>query len=318
MKQYLKYIITILIITFLIFEGFILCILKFPSGFFKNTYQSVIVDKYRLLQKTNEPKIIMVSGSSSAFGLDNEMLEKASGYKVINLGLHAGFGNVLPSELAKENINKGDIVLLGYEYNWMYGFDFMNQELVMTGIDDNIDLYKHIPIKKWSSFIGYILQYAQKKYEWEKYKDLKFEGVYAKQAFDKKTIKMIADREFSMQDYYEKIDKYTSVNLADIYIYDSSIKYLKDYKKYVEHKGAKIYFVAPPIYDKAVTGDYEDFQKLKQLEEKQIGIPYISNPEDYFFDESLMSNEIYHCNKEGEKKRTELLIDDLKSAKVIK
>lgn len=37
---------------------------------------------------------------------------------VANLGLHAGFGHLFYAELAKANINEGDIVLLGYEYGW--------------------------------------------------------------------------------------------------------------------------------------------------------------------------------------------------------
>ena len=41
------------------------------------------------------------------------------------------------------------------------------------------------------------------------------------------------------------------------------------------------------------------------------------NPEDYFFEDELMSNSIYHCSTEGEKIRTELLIEDLKQANVI-
>lgn len=48
-----------------------------------------------------------------------------------------------------------------------------------------------------------------------------------------------------------------------------------------------------------------------------IGIPYISNPEDYFFENELMSNSIYHCSSEGAIVRTQLLIQDLKNAGII-
>lgn len=149
--------------TVVIFEVIVLSILKYPPGVFYSSYQSLIQDKYRILKETNEPKIIVVSGSSSAFGLDQKMLEDASGYKVANLGLHAGFGHLFYSELAKANINEGDIVLLGYEHNWWCDFNNLSTDLIMSGIDDDIEMYTRIPIKKWPDFIGYIFKYAEKK-----------------------------------------------------------------------------------------------------------------------------------------------------------
>ena len=67
MRQYVKYLVTIALLTVLIFECIVIGIIKFPGGVFYPSYQNVIVDKYRILQNTNEPKIIVVSGSSSSF-----------------------------------------------------------------------------------------------------------------------------------------------------------------------------------------------------------------------------------------------------------
>ena len=118
MKEYLKFLISSIIAAFVLFEVISLGILMYPRGRFYQSYQSLIQDKYRILIETNTPKIIMIAGSSSAFGLNQSMLEEATGYKVANLGLHAGFGHWFYTELAKANINEGDIVLLGYEYGW--------------------------------------------------------------------------------------------------------------------------------------------------------------------------------------------------------
>lgn len=79
MKRYLKFLATTLFLTLLFFEGITLSILKFPENVFYSSYQSLIQDKYRILNETSSPKIIIVAGSSSAFGLDQEMLEKAGG-----------------------------------------------------------------------------------------------------------------------------------------------------------------------------------------------------------------------------------------------
>lgn len=307
MKQYLKYITTIIVMAIVVFEIIVLGILKFPKGVFYSSYQSMIVDKYRMLENTDEPKIIIVTGSSGAFGLDQKMLEDATGYKVVNLGLHAGFGHLFHSELAKENINKGDIVLLGYEYGWQNGFDTLGQDLIMSGIDDNIDIYTHIPIKKWPEFIGYIFKHAEKKHE---YQDAT--GYYSREAFDGKNGQMTMERQYlDWSENFEKID------LTNVIISQSTVEYLKNFKEFVEKQEASVYFISPPLLKEFVVCNYTEFDNLKKQEEERIGIPYISNPTEYLFEKELMFDTSYHCSTKGEKVRTQLLIQDLKRASII-
>lgn len=310
MRYYFKFLITAMVLTVFMFEGITIGILKYPENVFDSSFQSLIQDKYRILMETNEPKIIVVSGSSSAFGLDQGMLEEScGGYKVVNLGLHAGFGHLFYSELAKANINKGDIVLLGYEYEWQNGFDSLNQNLIMSGIDNNIEMYTKIPVRKWPEFIGYLFKYAEIKNKYEG-----TSGIYSREAFDSETGQMIMIRKESLE---YTAEEYGTVDLTGVEITDEAVEYLVGFKEYVEEKGASIYFIAPPLVADAIVCDYSEFERLKTLEEEQIGIPYISDPTDYFFPCELMFNQKYHCNSAGEKVRTELLIDDLKRAAVI-
>ena len=294
-------------------ECIIFGIIKYPKGVFHQSYQSLIQDKYELLLNTNDPKIIFVAGSSGTFGLDQKMLEEASGYKVVNLGVHAGFGPIFFSEISKANINEGDIVLLAYEYNWYPddGFDMVGTELIMTGIDDDIELYKYIPARKWPSFLGYIFTYATMKNYYQPPT-----GIYSREAFDEETTQLVMQRDEKM-DYEAMKDKFEVIDLHDAVISDRSIKYLKEYKKYVEDRGAKVYFVAPPLIKNAVICSDEDFRLFAKQEEEKIGIPYISDPSDYLYPEELMYDALYHCNSEGEKVRTGMLIEDLKNAGVI-
>ena len=237
------------------------------------------------------------------------MLEEVTGYKVANLGLHAGFGHLFYSELAKANINEGDIVLLGYEYGWQKGFEDLNQDLIMTGIDDEIAMYTRIPIERWPEFIGYLFKYAETK---NSYTDAS--GIYSREAFDAETGQMTMVRDYNME-YSAEI--YGSVSTDGLYIDEKAVEYLLNFKQYIEDRGASVYFIAPPVLKDAVTCDLSDFDKLKKLEEEKIAIPYISNPTDYVFPCELMSNAVYHCNSAGEDVRTELLIGDLRRANII-
>ena len=74
-----------------------------------------------------------------------------------NLGLHAGFGYLFISELVKANINRGDIVFLGYEYGLPTDFETLDQRLTMTGIDSDLEIYTRIPVERWKDFAGYLL-----------------------------------------------------------------------------------------------------------------------------------------------------------------
>ncbi len=311
MKEYLKFISITLILTIVFFEVIILGIIKKPENTFHSSYQSMIQDKFRILMETNEPKIIIVSGSSSAFGLDQKMLEQATGYKVANLGLHAGFGCLFYTELAKANINEGDIVLLGYEYGWQNedSFDSLGTDLIMTGIDSNIEMYTYIPPRKWETFIGYLFSFASTKNLYQG-----ASGIYSREAFDSKTGQMTMVRDYNME--YTK-EAYGVIDLSNVYISDNTKNYLKKFKDYVEQQGASVYFISPPLIVDSVVCDYNEFEKLKELEEQEIRIPYISNPTDYLYPSSLMSNALYHCNSAGERVRTEMLISDLKNALVI-
>lgn len=309
--KYIKFLSITIIMSAVLFQAIVCGIICEPKNVFDSSYQSVIQDKFRILQSTNDPKIIVVAGSNAAFGLNQKMLASATGYKVVNLGLHAGFGHLFYSELAKANINKGDIVLLGYEYGWQDedGFRNLGADLIMSGIDDNISMYRYIPIDKWSIFLGYLFTYANTKNAYQP-----VTGQYSRDAFDSATGQMTFIRDYTME--YDA-EQYGTVDISNVTISSQSIHYLKNFKKYVESKGASVYFIAPPLLIDSVTCNYDEFEKLKVLEEENIGIKYISDPVQYLYPAKLMSNSLYHCNTAGESVRTQMLIDDLVNADVI-
>ena len=307
MAKFIKYCLCSLLTAFFLFEAIALGILLFPSGTFASSYQATIQDKEKLLRKTNDPKIIFVAGSSGAFGLNAPELEEASGYKVVNLGLHAGFGFSSISEIAKANINPGDIVLLGYEYNWTEedAFTEIGADLVMSGIDDKISMYRYVLPSQWKSVIGYLFSYAAQKNEFEG-----MDGVYSRSGFSEDGNQMIADR---TEDFTPNPDDKSTI---DPVISASSRDYLLRLKEYIESKGAAVYFVAAP-YAAGSLDNAQDFQKLVRNEESKIGIPYLSDPMKYELSDDLMFDTMYHCNSMGEKVRTKLLIQDLKRSGVI-
>lgn len=300
-----------LIMTFLLLFLTVYGVICEKKDVFSSSYQSLIQDKYRILKQTNEPKLILVGGSNLAFGLNQSMLEEETGYKVASLGLHGGFGQLFPSELAKENINAGDVVLLAYEYTWLedIGFDHLGTDMVMSGIDHHVSMYKHIPLRKWPSFLGYLFTYANVKNTYQP-----AQGIYSSQAFDRQSGQMVALRKDPMP-YSAEV--FGTLDITNPAISEKSVDYLRKYKEYIEKKGARVYFVSVPIVEDALIGEKTNLLRVKELEEELIGIAYLSNPTQYVYPKEWMSDALYHCNSEGEQIRTKMLIDDLKNNGIV-
>ena len=211
-----------------------LCIVIFGYLIIKDskyfdTYQSVIQRKYDLLINTDEPKIIIVAGSSAGFGIDADYLENMTGYRVVNLGLHAGFGNLFNTEIMKKNVNNGDIIILAYEYT-LYEDCFENLgdiQLILSGIDNRIDMYSIFSIKNYPQIIGHLFTAFPK----DKFRrTTNASGVYSSSSFDTKG-NMILDRKetFSLLP-----DQYEIITDNSLKITDANEKYLIKLKEYID------------------------------------------------------------------------------------
>ncbi len=55
-------------------------------------YLAILIDKHKIAEKINTPKIILVGGSNLAFGIDTKVLGEYLGIPVANMGLRAELG----------------------------------------------------------------------------------------------------------------------------------------------------------------------------------------------------------------------------------
>lgn len=307
MKKFILFLAKIALCFVLLFSLIVSFLLFCPSNVYDSSYQGVIQRKFDYFKNTEGKKIILIGGSNLSFGIDEEKIEAATGYAVANLGLHAGFGSAVPTELAKANIGQGDIVLLAYEWGWHSGgyFDTFGTDLVMSGFDNRLDMYRYLPAKHYPKLLGYLGENFKKKLNYTP-----ATAPYSAESFDENG-RMILDRPETWMGYEGNEKIYGQVNLGNGVISEHSLAYLKDFKAFAEKKGAVVYFVAPPVYEGAVKSEAEAFDTLLAQAEEKLGIPYISNPQDYFFPNDHIFDTPYHCTNVGEARRTELLIQDL-------
>ena len=86
-----------------------------------NTYFRIAAAKWNAADTTPSPKLLIVGGSNTAFGLDSRMLSRELGMPAVNLGLNAGLGLRYMLNEATPFIRSGDIVLVSPEYEQFYG-----------------------------------------------------------------------------------------------------------------------------------------------------------------------------------------------------
>jgi hypothetical protein len=80
-------------------------------------YLSAFRDKEERLEGLAPPRVLLVGGSSLAFGTNSRAIEHALGRPVVNLGLNAGLGLEFILRQAEASMGSGDLVILSPEYN---------------------------------------------------------------------------------------------------------------------------------------------------------------------------------------------------------
>ena len=76
-----------LFLIFILPIAFILTISFLLPPVYNETFVGELSEKYELLNNTEEPKIVVIGGSSVAFGLNSEMVKEELGMPVVNFGL---------------------------------------------------------------------------------------------------------------------------------------------------------------------------------------------------------------------------------------
>ena len=130
MRKAITFVVSSVLTGLILLIALFVSIVAIPNDVFYDHYMKMLSTKYDTLKNTDSPKIIIISGSSAAFCLDGDMLADRTGMNVVNTGLHVGIGARFEAEMSKANINKGDIVLLEYEWGWATDEKYTDAETV--------------------------------------------------------------------------------------------------------------------------------------------------------------------------------------------
>lgn len=280
---------------------------------FDETFDAELAEKFALLNNEDRPKIIVLGGSSVAFGLDSKTLSEKTGYPVINFGLYAALGTKIMLDLSKSNINEGDIVVLTPEIENDTLSLFFNADETWRALDTDLSMIRYIGRDNYSDLAGKFISYAGDKWKYfalgNKPEVLK--AAYTLEAFNEYGDIVYPRPKNTMGK--RGYDKTNPIRLLPEIIDEEFIKYLKDYVEFCEKRGATVVFSYPPMNKDALIEGTTD-ESVAQFEtfmKENIPCEIISSINDYLLDATLFYDTNFHLNDRGVPVRTEKLYEDL-------
>lgn len=116
----------------------------------------MITKKLELASRIQGPKLLLVGGSGTLFGLNARTIQEQTGFPTINLGTHAGLGSRYLLHIAEESAKPGDTVLLIMEYDLADTTYFTDDYIISVDNDylwklpllEKINLAIRVPYKR--------------------------------------------------------------------------------------------------------------------------------------------------------------------------
>ncbi len=276
-----------------------------------NTFVGRLDEKFDRLNEIDEPKIVIVGGSSAAFGIDSAMIEKYTGMPVVNFGLYAALGTKLMLDLSRSGINKGDVVIIAPELEAQTFSLYFNSETTLQAFDGNFRMMKYIREENLFTLLAAMWKFAGEKLEYMREGNAPNpDGVYNSKNFNEYG-DLVFERENNIMSLY--YDPNVMINPDPSILSADFVNYINEYVRFCERRGADVYFGFAPMNEKGLVegADDESLKEFSKYLKKKLDCPVISNITDYVYDAGYFYDTNFHLNDAGVKAHTVNLTKDL-------
>ena len=278
-----------------------------------NVFVAALGDKYDRLLSSEGEKIVVVGGSSVAFGLDSARLSQRTGMDVVNFGLYATLGSKVMLDLSEDGLKSGDIVIFAPELNAQTMSMYFGAKSAWQAIDANHSLYDTI-----NEHNGQDLEDAKEDFIAEKLEYLADgapnpSGVYTRANFNKYG-DVSYDRPYNTMTL--GYDPNTIFNLDPSEFSLEFIEYFNSYCERMKERGVTVYFSFCPINSLSLGEGVteESIDELNVFFHENLNCTVISDLNDYIMDWGYFYDTNLHLNEAGVIARTERLANDLRVA----
>lgn len=299
------------VLAFLIPIGMVAAIDASTKPQYSESFLAGLSLKYDLIKNTESPKIVLIGGSSAAFGIDTDMLEENLPYKVVNFGLYATLGTKLMLDLSEDYIKEGDIVVIAPELDPQTFSLYFNSQAVWQAAESDKSILRGIAWDNIGDMLGGYWKYLSAKIDTANKNAPAPTGVYSLSSIDENgDISYERDGNTMVLGY----DPNMIISLDDSLIDNEFIDYLNDYAAMCEKRGAKCYFSFPPTNKAALAEGTTDDTILQFYDELDWALDFeiITDINDCLIDSGYFFDTNFHLNDAGVVLHSATLIGDLR------
>ena len=309
LKLGLKITALLLVCIFPVVTVFSVAFLSSPE--FDESFVGALDEKLERLAEIDEDKLVIIGGSSAAFGYDSAIIEKYLDMPVVNLGLYAALGTKLMLDLSKDSICEGDIVVIAPELDAQTLSLYFSASTTLRALDGSPKYLSRIPKEHRVSLLGASWSFAAEKLSYKLFGGAEYDGVYSAKSFNDYGDIGVYRAANTMHQYY---DPNLPILLDGSIIDGDFVDYLNDYIAYVKSVGATVYFEFCPMNRLAIseeTSSYEAMSAFQELVENTFDCEVVGYVEDYIYDEGYFYDSNFHLNSAGVVKHTVNVTRDL-------
>ena len=300
----MKRIVSVLLAFLAVLSPFALAIgaiLTMPAVY-HNSFTASLVDKYERLTEIKEEKIVIVGGSSVAFGYESELMEKHLGMPVVNFGVYAALGTKVMMDLSLPQIRKGDIVIIAPELAQQTLSLYYNGEQMLEACEERPSLVFSLPPDDLLKTLGALYNFGTKKYQ--RLKDGNIpnpDGIYHRESFNS-----YGDISYprEMNILPAGFDPNQPIQLDSSVVSDEFVDYVNKYAQKVRRKGAEIYFAYCPMNEASLQNTEEEELAFAEYLAEKIDITPLGDIRTFSSEAGYFYDTNFHLNDIGKRKHT--------------
>lgn len=301
--------------------GVLLCIFLLPVGLllagarmprlYSESYYAELPAMVRRLRDTQGKKLVLIGGSSVAFGIDVAQLEtEFPGYTVCPMGLYAAVGTDAMLSLAEPYLREGDIAVLAIEPSSETFSAYFGANAFWKCAESDPWLLLNLSSDQKSAMVGAYVPYLQERAEIVRSGDYpKAEGVYAKASFDEEC-NLVYDRAGNAMAV--GFDTGAMVDFSAITIQQAFADRVNAFIASAQRCGAAVYLSFSPVNRLALGENWEQgLAAFYTLCAETFSCRIVSDPEKLVMDSGWFYDNNFHLNTPGSHLRTHMLACDL-------
>ncbi|OPZ34629.1 MAG: hypothetical protein BWY98_01003 [Tenericutes bacterium ADurb.BinA155] len=280
---------------------------------YSQSFLAELPEKYsRLVEATDQKKIVFAAASSLPFGLRSDIVEsELPGYKSINMGLYVPLKTKATLDLVAKHVSKGDIVVFAPEpVSDLYTAELAKEPL-LEATETNPLILKEYSESDYENFLA-----ASFGFHWNRIV-ANAQGVtytstapYNKASFNGYGEIKVATPYLTMTTGYDSsllIDYSTSL------LNPAFLTYIANIKTRVEQAGASFYYSFSPLDALAFKGSDDNVQAFEGAIKEKLGDCLLTGIKDTVYESGYFYDTNFHLNDTGKIKHSVTLVNALKA-----